>query len=175
MLSNGYRCIKKCSNALKQSLIDWILHKFNNLLTRTMSDIPTASTSMASTSSASTSQIMPYIFNNTLRDLDYTSTEESELSSDEEFEMIDDESSYSNDVICKLEPIIDDNMDDTSWSSTTSSNTSYGDKSSSDNSETESILKELIRESWSLDKPTTNQENTENIISPILILVQVLV
>lgn len=172
MLSNGYRCIKKCSNALKQSLIDWILHKFNNLLTRTMSDIPTASTSMASTSSASTSQIMPYIFNNTLRDLDYTSTEESELSSDEEFEMIDDESSYSNDVICKLEPIIDDNMDDTSWSSTTSSNTSYGDKSSSDNSETESILKELIRESWSLDKPTTNQENTENIISPILILVQ---
>ncbi|XP_027839586.1 uncharacterized protein LOC114121442 isoform X2 [Aphis gossypii] len=174
MLSNGYRCIKKCSNALKQSLIDWILHKFNNLLTRTMSDIPTASTSMASTSSASTSQIMPYTFNNTcsLRDLDYTTTEESELSSDEESEMIDDESSYSNDVICKLEPIIDDNMDDTSWSSTASSNTSYGDKSSSDNSETESILKELIRESWSLDKPTTNQENTENIISPILILVQ---
>ncbi|CAH1732284.1 unnamed protein product [Aphis gossypii] len=139
-----------------------------------MSDIPTASTSMASTSSASTSQIMPYTFNNTcsLRDLDYTTTEESELSSDEESEMIDDESSYSNDVICKLEPIIDDNMDDTSWSSTASSNTSYGDKSSSDNSETESILKELIRESWSLDKPTTNQENTENIISPILILVQ---
>jgi len=142
-----------------------------------MSDIPTASTSTASTSSASTSQIMPYTFNITrsMLDLDSTTSEESELSSDEESEMIDDESSYSNDAICKLEPIIDDNMDDTSWSSTASSNTSYGDKSSSDNSETESILKELIRESWSIDKSTTNQENTENIISPILILVQVLV
>ncbi|NP_001162137.1 uncharacterized protein LOC100163649 [Acyrthosiphon pisum] len=173
MLSNGYRCIKKCTKALKQSLFDWILHKFNNLLTRTMSDIPTASTSTASTSSASTSQTMPYTFDNQcpLRDLDYTTTDESEMSSDES-EMIDDESSYSNDNMCKLDPIIDDNMDDTSWSSTASSNTSYGDKSSSENSETESILKELIRESWTLDKSTNNQENTDSFISPILILVQ---
>lgn len=141
-----------------------------------MSDIPTASTSTASTSSASTSQTMPYSFDNQcpIRDLDYTTTEESEMSSDDESEIIDEESSYSN--ICKLEPIIDDNMDDTSWSSTASSNTSsYGDKSCSENSETESILKELIRESWSLDKPTNNQENTDNLIAPILILVQVLV
>lgn len=140
-----------------------------------MSDIPTASTSAASTSSASTSQTMPYTFDNQcpLRDLDYTTTEESDISSDES-EMIDDELSYSNHNICKLDPIIDDNMDDTSWSSTASSNTSYGDKSSSENSETESILKELIRESWTLDKSTTNQDNSESFISPILILVQVL-
>jgi len=141
-----------------------------------MSDIPTASTSTASTSSASTSQTVPYVFENQypVRDLDYTSTEESEISSDES-EMIDDDSSYSHDNVCKLDPIIDDNMDDTSWSSTTSSNTSYENKSSSENSETESILKELIRESWTLDKSTTNQENSDNLISPILILVQVLV
>lgn len=29
MLSNGFGCIKKCSNTLKTSLFDWILHKFN--------------------------------------------------------------------------------------------------------------------------------------------------
>lgn len=29
MLSNGYGCIKKYSKALKQSLFDWMLHKFN--------------------------------------------------------------------------------------------------------------------------------------------------
>jgi len=143
-----------------------------------MSDIPTASTSTASTSSASTSQTMPYTFDNQcpLRDLDYTTTEESEISSDES-EMIDDEYSFSNDNICKLEPIIDDNMDDTSWSSTASSNTSYGDHSSSDSSDTETILKDLIRGSnWSkrMEKSTNNQENTDNFISPILILVQVL-
>ncbi|XP_022168026.1 uncharacterized protein LOC111032115 isoform X2 [Myzus persicae] len=175
MLSNGYRCIKKCTKALKQSLFDWILHKFNNLLTRTMSDIPTASTSTASTSSASTSQTMPYNFDNQcpLRDLDYTTTEESEISSDES-EMFEDNLSYSNDNVCKLDPIIDDNMDDTSWSSTASSNTSYGDKSSSENSEilNAAIFKEWIREGWALNKSTTKQENAENLISPILILVQ---
>lgn len=139
-----------------------------------MSDIPTASTSTASTSSASTSQTMLYNFDNQcpLQDFDYT-TEESDISSDES-EMIDYEMSYSNDNICKPDPIIDDNMDDTSWSSTASSNTSYGDKSSSENSETESILKDLIRKSWTHDKSTNNQENTDSFISPILILVQVL-
>ncbi|XP_025203193.1 uncharacterized protein LOC112600229 isoform X2 [Melanaphis sacchari] len=175
MLSNGYRCIKKCSNALKQSLFDWILRKFNNLLTRTMSDVPTASTSTASTSSASTSQIMPYTFDNScsVRDLDYTTTDESEISSDEESEMIDDNSSYPNDALNKFQPFIGDNMDDTSWSSSASSNTSCEDNSSAETSETESIIKEMIKQSWSIDKSTTtNQENTENLISPILILVQ---
>jgi len=112
-----------------------------------------------------------------LRDLDCTTTDESEMSSDES-EMIDDKSSNSDDNnICKLDPIIDDTLDDTSWSSTTSttssSNTSYGDKSP-EISDTESILKEFVRESWTHDKSTNNQENTDSFISPILILVQVL-
>lgn len=132
-----------------------------------MSDIPAASTSTASTSSASTSQTMPYTFDNQfpLRDLDCTTTDESEMSSDEE--MINYQSSDSNDNMCN--PIIDDNMDDTSWSS--SSNTSYGDKSPEI---TDDEIKEMIRESWALDKSTNSQEIPDSFTSPILILVQVL-
>ncbi|VVC45107.1 Hypothetical protein CINCED_3A005433 [Cinara cedri] len=171
MLSNGYGCIKKCSKTLKQSVFDWVLHKFNSLLTRTMSNIPTASTSTASTSSASTSlalpststsQLHPYTFR---QEVEYTTTttDDSEMSSDDDYKIYEEHSSNSN-----SNPIESNNSDqfvpsiissdDISWSSIGSSDVSLScedeNSSSDDNIH---ILNELLIKP---DEP--NNETLEN-------------
>lgn len=141
-----------------------------------MSDVPTASTSRASTSSASTSQPSPYTFrlgNSDLTiDIECTTTDESEISSEEASDSLDEESANSNEVDCMYEES-DDNMDNSSWSSTAST-VSIENKSSSGSEK--SILRESNREGWSSENSNANEEIIDGPITPItpiLILVQV--
>ncbi|XP_025420176.1 dentin sialophosphoprotein isoform X2 [Sipha flava] len=163
MLSNGYGCIKKRSKTLKQSLFDWILHKFNSLLIRTMSEIPTASTSTASTSSASTSQSSPFLFRLAHQDIDNSTTDDSsESSSEVSTESSFDEDSSDTSTISSTSDESDDNMDDRSWSSASSTTVSCDDKLGSNNSDSEkTILKEMIKESLS-NKSLGNDLNQDS-------------
>lgn len=139
-----------------------------------MSDVPTASTSRASTSSASTSQPSPYTFRLGNRDLtidiECSTTDESDISSDDETDSIYEESDNSNEVDCVCEES-DDNMDDSSWSSSAST-VSVENKSSSGS---EKSIKESNRESGS-ENITTDEllfPDGPPPVIPILILVQV--
>lgn len=158
-----------------------------------MGDLPTASTSTASTSSASTSQINPYMFRLANRDLDCTSSDESEISDRESNKDVDDESTNSNEVeSCMsfeesekdLDEVSNKDMDendrDTSetsieiedndnayWSSASSSTVSCLERS--ENSETEKLSELLLTEAEAEAKEEMPDDTT-----PILILVQVL-
>jgi len=94
--------------------------------------------------------------------MECTTTDDSEVSSDEESETLDEESSIEDDFMYR----VNDKTDDSSWSSATSSIASCENNSTSENSDSEkSILKELLNDKCNEDKPDP--------LTPILILVQV--
>lgn len=137
-----------------------------------------SSTALASSSTASTSASTSQYYNEYAVpigipnfDVDCTTTDDSELSSDEELLPPDEVSTNANEADCIYDQSDDNIQDDKSyrsWSST-SSTVSVWRKSSSENSETEkSVLKE-----WTPDKAPNIEDKFEDTTTPILILVQV--
>lgn len=134
-----------------------------------MSDLPTASTSTASTSSASTSQNNPYMFRLTTQDLDCTTDDSDNSSNELHLNLNDDESTNSNDDCHSYET--DDNIDDSSWSSA-STTISCDNISNSEISETE---KSVLRERTPVDKSVTTEESIHDAPTPILLVCTVFI
>ncbi|XP_050530061.1 uncharacterized protein LOC126899316 isoform X2 [Daktulosphaira vitifoliae] len=141
LLSNGYGFIRKRSKTLKQSLFDWMLHKFNALLTRTMSDIPSSSRPRR----RPTFQLDEEL-------------ETSDDSSHEELYVLDEDSNNSNENVqyCDSENDEIDESSSHSWRSTASS-----EKSISENSELEKTSK--VQSSLS----NNEEKSTDSSTSPI--------
>lgn len=173
-----------------------------------MSDIPTASTSTASTSSASislasastslasalasTSQIHPHTSRLENQEVDCITTDDSEMSTDDEDKILDEHSNF-----IEYSPVQSsvDSLDDISWSSSIDSSMSMslpcgscGEERSGSEVSGERILlngsvpekdnitlpeAEAVETPNSQEKPQSEEKSIEEQNTPILILVQV--
>ncbi|XP_050425779.1 uncharacterized protein LOC126836438 isoform X2 [Adelges cooleyi] len=151
MLANGYGYIRKRSKTLKQTLFDWMLHKFNVVLTRTMSDLPSSSRPRSRTE-------------------DYEVDEESNTSDDSSSDdiyptyMVEFESNDSSEENFECYQSDNDEEETTShsWRSTASSEKSSGSACSEPEDPTK------------IPSTSTNEESTDDTsVSPIPVKVPV--